>query len=328
MYVVTGGAGFIGSNIVAGLEARGARELVVVDRLRSGGKWRNLAKRELTDVVAPEHLFDFLASHQRRIEAVIHMGAISSTTETDVDKIVTNNFNLTIALFKWCAVHETRLIYASSAATYGDGAQGFDDAFGVEELARYQPLNAYGWSKHLFDRRLARRIAAGRPVPPQWVGLKFFNVYGPNEYHKGRQSSVVGQIHPHAAHGAHCTLFRSHNPDYPDGGQMRDFVWVGDCVDVVLWLLDHPEVSGLFNLGTGKARTFRDLAVAVYRALDREPLIRWAETPPEIRDKYQYFTEARMDRLRAAGYDRPFTPLEEGVTTYVRDFLHTDDPYR
>lgn len=328
MYVVTGGAGFIGSNILAALEERDLRPLVVVDRLRDGTKWRNIAKRELTDIVVPEHIFDFLDSHRTRIKAIIHMGAVSSTTERDADKIVTNNFNLSIALYKWCAVHGVRFIYASSAATYGDGAHGFDDNGSIEHLSLLRPLNAYGWSKHLFDRRIARQIAEGRPAPPQWVGLKFFNVYGPNEYHKGAQSSVVSQVYPRAVQDAHFDLFRSHHPDYEDGGQMRDFVWVGDCVDVILWLLDHPEVSGLFNLGTGKARTFRDLAAAVYRALGKEANIRYVDTPLEIRDKYQYFTEARMDRLRAAGYDKPFTSLEDGVTRYVQNYLSQPDPYR
>lgn len=328
MYVVTGGAGFIGSNILAALEDRGAKELVVVDRLRDGTKWRNIAKREITDIVTPEHIFDFLESHKKRIDAIIHMGAISATTERDADKIVTNNFNLTIALFKWCTVNRIRFLYASSAATYGDGSHGFDDDAGCEHLSLLRPLNAYGWSKHLFDRRLARRLADGKPTPPQWVGFKFFNVYGPNEYHKGPQSSVVSQVYPHAAQKAHFNLFKSHRPDYEDGGQMRDFVWVGDCVDVVTWFLDHPEKSGLFNLGTGKARTFKDLASAVYRAAGREPSLRYVDTPVEIRDKYQYFTEARMDRLRAAGYDKPFTSLEEGVRRYVQDYLSQPDSYR
>lgn len=328
MYVVTGGAGFIGSNVLAALEKRGDGEIVVVDRLRDGEKWRNISKREVTDIVTPEHVFDFLESHAKKVKAVIHMGAVSATTERDADKIVTNNFNLSIALFKWCAVHEVRIIYASSAATYGDGSNGFDDKASREALSLLHPLNAYGWSKHLFDRRVLRRLAEGRKMPPQWVGLKFFNVYGPNEYHKGPQSSVVSQVYPHAAQGAHFQLFKSHHPDYADGGQKRDFVWVGDCVDVMMWLLDTPTVSGIFNLGTGQARTFLDLAETVYTALGRTPLIRFRDTPVEIRDKYQYFTEARMDRLRQAGYNRPFTSLEEGVTRYVQDYLSRPDPYR
>ena len=328
MYVVTGGAGFIGSNILAALEARGASDLVVVDRLRATDKWRNIAKRELTDIVPPERMFEFLDNHRTRIKAVFHMGAISATTEQDADKIIDNNFNLSIALWRWCTVNRVRLIYASSAATYGDGTQGFNDSMTPEHLATLQPLNAYGWSKHLFDRRIARRMAEGRETPPQWAGLKFFNVYGPNEYHKGAQSSVVSQVFPHAATDAHFALFKSHHPDYPDGGQLRDFVYVRDAVDVMMWLLDTPRVSGLFNVGTGNARSFDDLTSAVYRALGKEPNIRYKDMPVELRGKYQYFTQADMSTLRAAGYTKPFTSLEDGVTDYVQGYLNTNDRYK
>jgi ADP-L-glycero-D-manno-heptose 6-epimerase len=327
MYVVTGGAGFIGSNLLAALELRGEGDLVVCDRLRSNDKWRNIAKRELSDVVHPDQIFDFLDANKGRIRAIFHMGAISATTETNADLIVTNNFNLTLALFAWCTRNGVRIIYASSAATYGGGSEGFDDDFGIAALSLLRPLNAYGWSKHLFDRRLARKVSQGKSLPPQWVGLKFFNVYGPNEYHKGGQQSVISQLYPQAESGAPAHLFRSHHPDYPDGGQKRDFVWVGDVVDVMMWLLDHPEVSGLFNLGTGKARTFADLATAVYQAAGRQPHIKFIDTPMAIRDKYQYFTEARMERLRAAGYTKPFTSLEDGVDAYVSRYLATDDRY-
>jgi ADP-L-glycero-D-manno-heptose 6-epimerase len=255
------------------------------------------------------------------------LGAISATTETNVERLIATNIDLSRDLWQWCSQHHIRLLYASSAATYGSGDSGFDDDGSVAGLARLHPLNAYGWSKHVFDRHVARVVAAGAPRPPQWIGLKFFNVYGPNEYHKGAMKSVVAQLYPRAAAGEPARLFRSHNPDYRDGGQMRDFVWVGDCVDVMMWFLDHPGVSGLFNMGTGKARSFADLAAAVYRALDRTPLIEYVDTPPEIRDKYQYFTEARMDRLRQAGYAHPFTELEDGVGRYVRDFLAAPDPY-
>lgn len=328
MIVVTGGAGFIGSNILAALEERGAGKLVVCDRLRSNDKWRNLSKRELADIVHPEQLFDFLEANRKHVQVIFHMGAISATTETDADKIAANNFSLSLALWKWCALSGVRFIYASSAATYGDGAQGFEDDWSVDHLARLRPLNAYGWSKHLFDRRVARKIASGSRRPPQFAGLKFFNVYGPNEYHKGGQQSVVSQIYPHALEGAAYHLFRSHNPNYGDGGQLRDFIWVGDVVNVMMWLLDNPQVSGIFNVGTGKARSFLDLASAVYRSLGKDPNLKFKDTPIEIRDKYQYFTQATMTRLREAGYDQPFTSLEEGVDMYVRQFLHAADRYR
>lgn len=328
MIVVTGGAGFIGSNILAALEEREAGKLVVCDRLRSNDKWRNVAGRELADIVHPEQLFDFLEANRKQVQVVIHMGAISATTETDADKIAANNFSLSLALWKWCALSNVRLIYASSAATYGDGAQGFDDDWSIDHLAKLKPLNAYGWSKHLFDRRVARKIATNSRRPPQFVGLKFFNVYGPNEYHKGGQQSVVSQIYPHAKEGASYHLFKSHNPNYADGGQMRDFIWVGDCVNVILWMLDNPQVSGIFNVGTGKARSFLDLASAVYRSLGKDPLIKFQDTPIAIRDKYQYFTQSNPANLRAAGYDLPFTSLEEGVEKYVQGYLHTADRYR
>ncbi len=328
MYVVTGGAGFIGSNIVHGLERRGLGPVVVVDRLGDGDKWRNLAKRELADVIQPEALTEFLAAKSAQIEAIIHMGAISATTETDVDLIFENNYRLTLDLWQWCVRYGVRFIYASSAATYGDGGEGFDDDASLDALARLRPMNPYGWSKNLFDRRVARSIVGNDDMPRQWAGLKFFNVYGPNEYHKARMQSVVSQVYPVARDGGAARLFKSHHPDYQDGGQSRDFIWVDDCVDIVLWLLDNEPVSGLFNCGTGKARSFADLARAVYAALDLEAAIEFIDTPEDIRDKYQYFTEARMDKLRAAGYDKPMTELEDGVGQYVRDFLHTDDPYR
>ncbi len=328
MIVVTGGAGFIGSNVLAALEERGAGKLVVCDRLRSNDKWKNIAKREIADIVHPEQLFDFLEANRKNVQVIFHMGAISATTETDADKIAANNFSLSLALWKWCAMSNVRFIYASSAATYGDGSAGFDDDWSIEHLANLHPMNAYGWSKHLFDRRVARKIQQGSRRPPQFAGLKFFNVYGPNEYHKGGQQSVVSQVYPHAKEDAAYQLFRSHNPKYKDGGQMRDFIWVGDVVNVMMWLLDNPQVSGIFNVGTGKARTFLDLAGAVYRALGKEPKIKFQDTPLAIRDKYQDFTAAHMSRLRAAGYDRPFTSLEDGVTQYVQNFLDRPDRYR
>jgi ADP-L-glycero-D-manno-heptose 6-epimerase len=259
---------------------------------------------------------------------VVHLGAISDTTARDADALAENNFRLSTRLWNFCAEHDKPFLYASSAATYGDGAQGFGDSAAIEHLARLRPLNGYGWSKHLFDRWVARRLAEEGPVPAQWAGLKFFNAYGPNEYHKGAQASVVYHLFQQVNAGQPARLFRSHNPDYPDGGQMRDFIWVGDCVDVLLWLLENREVNGLFNVGTGKARSFADLARALFAAMERPEQIEYVPTPEDIRDKYQYFTEAPMARLRAAGYERPFTELEDGVRRYLRDHLATLDPYR
>ena len=328
MIVVTGGAGFIGSNVVAALEERGESEIVVCDTLGEGDKWRNVARRELAGIVAPDSLFGFLEERRGAVDMVFHMGAVSSTTATDADLVVASNFGFSLGLWEWCARAGARLVYASSAATYGDGAAGFDDDGSVDGLRRLRPLNLYGWSKHLFDRRVARLSAEGGPAPPQWVGLKFFNVFGPNEYHKGPMRSVAHQIYERVAAGGPVRLFRSHRPDYEDGGQMRDFVPVDECVEAMMWLRDRPDVSGLFNLGTGAARSFSDLARAVCAAMDAEPRIEFVDTPERLRDGYQYFTEARMEKLRAAGYGRRFRPLEDAVASYVRDYLAESDPHR
>jgi len=328
MILVTGGAGFIGSNIVAALCARGNDEVVVCDRLGDENKWRNLAKHPIADFVLPEQLETYLTGRQRRFEAVIHMGAISATTERDGDLIMRNNFQASLRLWEWCALTHTRFIYASSAATYGDGAYGFSDDPRPEMLARLKPMNLYGWSKHLFDRRAIQLVSRDRPRPPQWAGLKFFNVYGPNEYHKGAMISVVKRKFDEIARGEPARLYRSYRKDVEDGEQQRDFIWVDDCVDVVLWLLDNPKVQGLFNCGTGRARSYVDLVRAIYAALRRRPRIEYVAMPVELRGQYQYFTEARMQRLRDAGYRRSFTSLEDGVAAYVRDYLMKPDPYR
>jgi ADP-L-glycero-D-manno-heptose 6-epimerase len=327
MIVVTGGAGFIGSNLVAALEERGETDIVVCDRFGTGEKWRNLAKRELRALVPPEHLFDFLNAHATEIDTVFHLGAISATTERDVDLIIANNFALSVELWHWCVRSYTRFIYASSAATYGDGALGFDDDGGVEALARLRPLNPYGWSKHLFDRFVARAVRGRSRTPPQWAGLKFFNVYGPNEYHKGEQASVVSKLYPRIVSGEPARLFRSHRPDYEDGGQLRDFIWVGDCAEVMLWLRDNAQVHGLYNVGTGQARSFLALARATFAAAGLASQVDYIDMPEDIRDRYQYFTQAETGRLRAAGYSLPFTTLEDGVHRYVRQHLATTDPY-
>lgn len=326
LWVVTGGAGFIGSNVVAALAAKGKR-VVVVDWLEAGDKWRNLAQALIHDIIRPEEFAAWRLANADAIRAVVHMGAISATTERDGDRLVRENVRLSLDLWEFCGRAGIPFIYASSAATYGDGAQGFDDDGSSAALAQLQPLNAYGWSKHMVDRRIARDCEEGHPQPPKWAGLKFFNVYGPNEYHKGSMRSVVHQVHPKVMAGEAVTLFKSHRPDYADGGQMRDFIYVKDCVDVIMWMLSHPFPSGLYNLGTGKARTWLDLAQAVFAACDRQANIRFVDTPVEIRDRYQYFTEASMGRLRAAGCALNFRSLEDGVADYVQHYLNRENPY-
>jgi ADP-L-glycero-D-manno-heptose 6-epimerase len=325
---VTGGAGFIGSNIVARLARDWGLDVVVCDWLGQveEGKWRNIAKHPIGDFCAPEHMFDWLSKYWQEVELVIHMGAVSSTTEPDADKILHANFTLSRDLFRWCADFKRRLIYASSGATYGDGSLGFDDDNRLDALAALRPLNAYGWSKALFDVFAVRQAARGY-APPQWAGLKFFNVYGPNEEHKGPMKSVAAQIWPDVAHGRSVKLFKSYRPDVADGGQLRDFVYVRDVVDVIEWLAKRPDVNGVFNLGSGRARSFRELAEAVFAAAGATPQIDYVPMPLALRDRYQYVTEARLERLRAAGYDGQFTGLEDGIGDYVRGYLATPDPH-
>jgi ADP-L-glycero-D-manno-heptose 6-epimerase len=323
MIVVTGGAGFIGSNLHAALAGRGL-ETVIVDWLGQQGKWRNLAHHAPSRLIAPEQLDAFLATNPP-VEMIFHMGAISSTTADDGDLVWQTNVELPLRLWRWCATRGVRFVYASSAATYGDGAVGFDDD--IAALDRLRPLNLYGWTKHAFDRQVARMLAASEKRPPQWAGLKFFNVYGPNEYHKGGMVSVVKVKHDEIRAGQAPRLFRSDRADVADGAQRRDFVWVGDVVDVMLWLLDTPGVSGLFNLGSGAARTYLDLAHAVCAAAGVPARVDFIDMPQALRGQYQSYTQAGMDRLRAAGYPGQFTALEDGIARYVQGFLAQPDPY-
>ena len=325
MIVVTGAAGFIGSNLVWALNEAGRDDVVVCDWLGSDQRWLNLRKRMFRDFVFPE---DLLASCRReRPEAILHMGANSSTVALDGDEMLRVNTKFTLALIDYCAEAGVSLIYASSAATYGEGENGFVDDDSLAALKRLRPLNLYGWSKHAFDLLVLRSLALLQERPPQWAGLKFFNVYGPNEYHKGNMISVVKVKHDEVAAGGPARLFRSDQPGLADGAQARDFIWVGDVVDVMLWLLDTPSANGLFNLGTGRARSYLDLAHAVCDAAGAPRRIAFIDMPGALHGQYQNFTEARMERLRAAGYAGQFTPLEEGVRRYVQDFLATSDPY-
>ena len=326
MILLTGGAGCIGSNLHAALAARG-QEVAIVDRLRAAGKWRNLRHHPPARIVPPELLAEFLGQHPP-IEVVFHLGAVTDTTCRDGDLMWETNVEFSLRLWEWCTLRRVRFIYASSAATYGDGSGGFADEPGAAALARLKPLNLYGWSKHAFDLRIARLAEGGAPRPPQWIGFKFFNVYGPNEYHKGRMVSVVKVKFDELMNVGSMRLFRSGRADVADGEQRRDFIWVGDVVDVLLWAMDRPDVNGLYNLGTGQAETYLALANAVAAAAGKPVGIDFIDMPADLAGQYQYYTEAPMQRLRAAGYAQPFLPLAEGVRRYVQAFLQTDDPYR
>jgi ADP-L-glycero-D-manno-heptose 6-epimerase len=327
MFLVTGGAGFIGSNIVASLNEAGSTDVVVSDWLGSGdAKWRNLAKRQIADLIPPPELASWLEG--RKLDAVIHMGAISDTTATDADLVMENNFRLSLRLLDWCTETNTPFIYASSAATYGDGSQGFTDDWSLAALRKLKPMNLYGWSKHLFDMALVDRYVKKEKLPPRWVGLKFFNVYGPNEYHKGHMASVLSKVFAGAKAGEKVKLFKSHRDGIGDGEQRRDFIYIDDAVAVLRWLLDTSSVNGIFNVGTGRAESFRDLISAMFTALGRAPAIEYIDMPEAIRDQYQYFTQANVDNLRRAGYNAGFTPLESAVGQYVTGYLGQADRYR
>ena len=326
MFLVTGGAGFIGSNLVARLNEAGHGDVAVCDFLGAEGKWRNLQKRRLADFVAPADLAGWLSG--RKLDAVFHLGAISETTASDGDLVVATNFRLPLMLLDWCTAAATPFIYASSAATYGDGESGFADDNSLEALTRLKPMNLYGWSKHLFDLAVVERARTGGRMPPQWAGLKFFNVFGPNEYHKGEMMSLVAKRFEDAKAGKPVRLFKSHRDGIADGEQRRDFIYVDDAVAVMLWLAEHPRVSGIFNVGTGVASSFKDMITALFAALGRGPNIEYVDMPLAIRDSYQYFTEARIDHLRQAGYAGPFTPIVAAVKTYVTAYLDRPDRYR
>jgi ADP-L-glycero-D-manno-heptose 6-epimerase len=326
MLLVTGGAGFIGSNVVAALNDAGRADIVVNDTLGEDERWRNLRKRRVADIVPIGSVMQWLEG--RKLDAIVHLGANSDTTARDGDAVVATNFGLSLALLDWCTRTRTRFIYASSAATYGDGAAGFDDDWSPAALRRLVPLNLYAWSKHQFDLVVAERAARGDAMPPQWAGLKFFNVFGPNEYHKDHMQSLVAKSFDGVRGGEPIRLFRSHRPDIADGGEQRDFVHVDDAVAAVTWLLASPSVCGIFNVGTGHARTFRDLAAALFAALGREPRIEYIDMPEAIRGRYQHFTQASMERLTRAGFNAGFMPLEDGVRQYVTRFLSNADRYR
>lgn len=326
MIIVTGGLGFIGSNLCAGLRARGLGPVVLCDTFGQDKRWKNLISSGFDLWVPPDEMMGWLDMNGADVEVIFHMGAVSATTETDVDYIMSNNFLFTMELWHWCANQGKRFIYASSAATYGGGEHGFLDDNRVAYLEKLRPLNPYGWSKAVTDINVVKLANQGH-APSQWAGLKFFNVYGPNEYHKAGQQSVAEQVFKKIKATGKATLFKSHHPDYEDGGQLRDFVYVKDLVNVMLWLYDNSHINGLYNVGTGHARSFKDLATAVFTALDQPIHISYIPTPDHIAHHYQYYTQADMTNLCNVGYNTPFTSLEYGITDYVQNYLTCDNPY-
>ncbi len=322
MYILTGGAGFIGSCFLGALNAAGTKDILVVDNLGSSEKWKNLQGKRYEDYF---HKTDFLRRVEedrvaKKITAVIHLGACSSTTEMNAEYMMENNYRYTRTLAEWALKKGARFIYASSAATYGDGNLGFsdDDA----ETPKFLPLNVYGYSKHAFDL-WALQSGASKKM----AGLKFFNVYGPNEYHKGDMTSVIAKAFQQIGATGKLKLFKSYRPDYSDGEQKRDFIYVKDCCDVMSWLLANPHVCGVFNLGTGKCRSWNDLAQSVFAAMGKRTNIEYIDMPDVLQSRYQYFTEAKMDKLKLAGYAKPFTSLEDGVDDYVKNYLAQANPH-
>ena len=322
MIIVTGGAGFIGSAFVWKLNCEGIHDVIVVDHLGTSDKWKNLVPLRFEDYLRKDDFFDMVCDDDVPFEvsAIVHMGACSSTTERDADYLWENNFSYTRTLAEWSLDHDVRFIYASSAATYGDGTQGFSDEHA--KIPELRPINMYGYSKQVFDLWVLRE-----KLEKSMAGIKFFNVFGPNEYHKGDMTSVIFKAFYQIRQTGKVRLFKSYLPEYSDGGQMRDFVYVKNCVDVLWWLLKHPKTNGIFNLGTGRARTWNDLINAVYAAMNLAPDIEYIEMPEGLRNQYQYFTEADMGKLKKAGAPVDFPALEDSVRDYVQNYLQKPDPH-
>ena len=317
MIIVTGGAGFIGSCVVRSLNDVGRDDIVIVDNIGTTDKWLNMRNKKFIKYVHKSQFLKELPTYEN-VEAIIHMGAQSSTIERDFDYLWNNNFEYTKMLWDYCSEKQISFIYASSAATYGGGSNGFDDKVDIDLL---RPLNGYGYSKQLFDLWVKHQAIS---FPAQYVGLKFFNVYVPNEYFKGNMASMVFHGFNQIKENEEIRLFKSCNPAYEDGGQLRDFVYVKDICNVIMWMLKHQDVNGLFNVGTGRAQSFRELAEATFHAMDLKPNIVFIDMPEKLRGKYQYFTQANMELLRSVGYDKPFANLEEGVTDYVQNHLNKE----
>lgn len=325
MILITGAAGFIGSALVWKLNELGRNDLILTDKLRTEEKWKNIAKRDYCDWVNRDELFDWLAVEENasKIEVVVHMGACSATTEPDGDFLMKNNYEFSKKLWEFCTERQIQFIYASSAATYGMGELGYDDKIDLNGHLALRPLNKYGYSKKIFDVWALKQ----EKTPKQWVGIKFFNVYGPQEYHKGRMASMVFHSYNQGVENGYVKLFKSHKEGFGDGGQLRDFVYIKDVVEVMNFFIKNPQVNGIFNLGTGNARSFADLGKNTLLSAGMKDRIEYIEMPMDLRGRYQYYTQADMKKLRDSGYSKEFYSLEEGVKDYVQNYLSKEDPY-
>jgi ADP-L-glycero-D-manno-heptose 6-epimerase len=325
MIIITGAAGFIGSAIAWKLNESGREDLILVDKLRTEEKWKNIAKRDYIDWVDRDELFEYLSNEDiaKKVEAVIHMGACSATTEKDMDFLMKNNYEYSKKLWEFCTKYNIKYIYASSAATYGMGEQGYNDEIDLEGHKNLRPLNKYGYSKKIFDVWALKQ----KNTPKNWAGFKFFNVYGPNEYHKGRMASMVFHSYNQAKENGYVKLFKSHNEKFEDGKQLRDFVYIKDVVSVIEYFLNNDIENGVYNLGTGKERSFYDLAYNTLVSAKENPKIEFVDMPMDLRGRYQYYTKAEMNKLRKVGYTKEFYTLEEGIKDYVENYLEKEDKY-
>tara|TARA_A100001015_G_scaffold293480_1_gene370119 strand:- start:297 stop:1271 length:975 start_codon:yes stop_codon:yes gene_type:complete len=322
MIIVTGGAGFIGSAYVWKCNQKGIKDIVIVDNLNTSTKWLNLRTLTYQDYIHKDNFINLIKNNkiEYKVKAIIHMGACSSTTEMNSDYLMENNYRYTKLLANWSLKNNVRFIYASSAATYGDGEKGFDDDH--NQMTSFSPINPYGYSKHLFDL-----VAKEEGILDKIVGLKFFNVFGPNEYHKESMRSVVCKAHHQILESNEIKLFKSYNDQYEDGGQKRDFIYIKDCIDIIDWFVDNPDKNGIFNVGTGEAKTWNQLAQALFKALKKEPNINYIDMPDNIKNQYQYFTQANMGKLKDLGYSKPFFSLEDAVEDYVSNYLNKQNRY-